>query len=77
MRHEELVEAIIGVSKLVNASLKVAVIAEHRADDKFIECDLAASAGYIVSGDSRLLKKAGFEKFRIVSVGEFLGILKK
>lgn len=77
MRHEELIEAIVGISRLVNASLKVKLIAEHPADDKFIECALAAGAGCIVSGDSHLLKKAGYEKIRIVSVGEFLGILKK
>jgi len=77
MRYEELIETIIGISKLVNASLKVTLIAEHPADDKFIECALAAGAGYIVSGDRHLLKKAGYEKIRIVPVGEFLGILKK
>lgn len=71
----DLMEAVLNVSRFVKVSRKVNVVAEHPADDKFIECALAAHADYIVSGDRHLLKVARHDKIRIMSVREFLEIL--
>lgn len=70
--HEELIEAVLKVVKFVEVTKKNSVVVEHPADDKFIECALAARADYIVSGDKHLLKVASYMKKRIVSVSEFL-----
>jgi uncharacterized protein len=75
LRHEELIEAVLKVVKFVEVTKKVNVVMEHPADDKFIECALAARADYIVSGDKHLLKVGSYKKTRIVSVNEFLQII--
>ncbi len=73
--HEELIEAVLKVVKFVEVTKKVKVVLEHPADDKFIDCALAARADYIVSGDKHLLKVGSYKKTRIVSVAEVLQIL--
>lgn len=75
LRHENLIEAVLKVVKFVKVTEKVNVVAEHPADDKFIECALAADAEYIVSGDKHLLKIGEYKKTRILSVNEFLVVL--
>ena len=65
--HEELIEAVLKVVKFVEVTKKVNVVVEHPADDKFIECALAARADYIVSGDKHLLKVGSYKKTQIVS----------
>jgi putative PIN family toxin of toxin-antitoxin system len=72
--HEELIEAVLKIVKFVEVTNKVNVVLEHPADDKFIECALAARADYIVSGDKHLLKVGSYKKTQIVSVSEFLQI---
>lgn len=76
LRHEELVEAMLRIVKFVEATERVAVIVEHPADDRCLECALAAGADYIISGDKHLLKIASYRKTRILSVSDFLEILK-
>jgi putative PIN family toxin of toxin-antitoxin system len=71
----ELIEAVLKAVKLVEVAKKVRVVLEHPADDKFIECALAARADFIVSGDKHLLKVGSYNKTRIVSVSEFLQII--
>lgn len=75
LRHKDLVEAVLKVVKFVEVSKRVSVVVEHPADDKFIECALAANADYIVSGDRHLLKIGGYQRTRVLSVSEFLGII--
>jgi putative PIN family toxin of toxin-antitoxin system len=73
--HDELIEAVLKVVKFVEVTKTVKVVLEHPADDKFIDCALAARADYIVSGDKHLLKVGSYKKTRIVSVAEVLQIL--
>ncbi len=73
--HEELIEAVLKVVKFVEVTKKVKVVLEHSADDKFIDCALAAKADYLVSGDRHLLKIGSYKKTRIVTVAEFLKVL--
>jgi putative PIN family toxin of toxin-antitoxin system len=72
LSHEELIEAVLKTVKFAKADKKVNVVLEHPADDKFIECALAAGASYIVSGDKHLLKVGAYKKIQILSVHEFL-----
>ena len=58
--------------KQVARAKKLNVMEEHPADDKFIECALAAGAEYIVSGDKYLLKIANCKKIQTFTVNEFL-----
>ncbi len=69
---EGLIETVVKISKFVSVDRKLAVINEHPADDKFIECALSSDAEYIVSGDRHLLKIGCYKKTQIVSVNEFL-----
>jgi putative PIN family toxin of toxin-antitoxin system len=73
--HEILIEAVLKIVQFVQVTKKVKVVLEHQADDKYIECALAAGASYIVSGDKHLLKVVRYKKIQIVSVNEFLSIL--
>lgn len=76
LRHQDLMEAVFKTAKLVSTTRKVNAVKEHPADNKIIECALAAHAQTIVSGDKHLLKLGSYQKIRIVSVEEFLQILK-
>ena len=75
LRHEELIEAVLKSCKFVKVTKKVKVVLEHPADDKFIECALAAGADYIVSGDKHLLKVGCYGLIHILSVSEFLELI--
>ncbi len=72
LHHEQLIEAVLKIVKFVKVTKKVKVVLEHPADDKFIECALAAGASYIVSGDKHLLKIVRYRKTQILSVNKFL-----
>jgi predicted nucleic acid-binding protein len=65
------------IAKFVKVTEKVKAVLIHPADDKIIECALAAKADYIVSGDEHLLELAGQEKTRILSVNKFLKIMEE
>jgi len=72
LRGENLIETVIKIGKFIRVTKRVTVVKEHPADDKFIECSLAAGADYIVSCDKHLLKMACYRKTKIVLVAEFL-----
>jgi putative PIN family toxin of toxin-antitoxin system len=75
LRREDIVEAVLKIGKFVQVTRKVSVVVEHPADDKFIECALAGSAEYIVSGDKHLLKVGSYKKTQVLSVNEFLQVM--
>lgn len=62
-------------SKIVKPEIKLDIVKEDKADNKFLECALIAKADYIISGDKHLLKLKKFQDINIVSPKEFLGIL--
>jgi uncharacterized protein len=72
LRRKDLIEAVLKIAKLVKVTKKVNVVHEHPADNKFIECALAAGAEYIVSGDKHLLNIGCHKKTKILSADEFL-----
>jgi putative PIN family toxin of toxin-antitoxin system len=75
LRREDWIESVIRIGKFVKVTKKVNVVREHPADDKFLDCALAAGADYVVSGDKHLLKVVCYRKTKILSVNEFLQIL--
>jgi uncharacterized protein len=72
-----LVEQVLKLAKFAKVTDKFSVIKEHPADNKFLECAIAAKAHFIVSGDKHLLKIVSYEKIRILFANEFLEILEK
>ncbi len=50
----------------------ITVIKEDPADNKFLECAVAADARYIISGDRHLLSFKVFKGIRILPPAEFL-----
>jgi hypothetical protein len=51
------------------------VIAEDPSDNRYLECAVEGDAEYIVSGDQHLLRLATYQKIRILTPREFLGVL--
>jgi putative PIN family toxin of toxin-antitoxin system len=71
-----LVETVLCIGKLVEATDGVGVEIQDPADEKFLECSLSSDADYLVSGDKHLLRVGVVERTRIVSVAEFVEILR-
>ncbi len=59
------------------AKLKLRVIAEDPADDRYLEAAIEGGAGYLVSGDAHLLKLNEFRGVRLVTPNEFLRALRE
>ena len=70
----DLIEAVLKVVKFAEVKQTVKVVLEHPADDKFIDCALAAGAAYVISGDKHLLKLGSYKKIRVLSVNDFLEV---
>ncbi|MDP2168416.1 MAG: putative toxin-antitoxin system toxin component, PIN family [Thermodesulfovibrionales bacterium] len=51
---------------------KINAVKDDPSDDKFIECAVAAGAGYIISGDIHLRNLKSYSGIKIVSPAEFL-----
>lgn len=60
---------------VVEASQPLKVIADDPKDDKFLECAVAGSADYVVSGDAHLLALREYLGIRILSPAAFLAML--
>lgn len=59
------IRLIIEVFEFVKPNEKIDLIKEDPDDDKIVECAVASSAQYIVSGNKHLLK---YEKFRDIKI---------
>lgn len=68
----ELVRLISEVAVVVEPDREVTMIERDPADNRVLEAAVAASADYIVSGDTDLLEIGSFEGVRIVSPREFI-----
>jgi uncharacterized protein len=76
VNRQQLIEMVLQIGKLVQVTSKIRIVEEDPSDDKIIECALASEAEFIVSGDRHLLEVEKHGKTRILSVGEFIKILK-
>ena len=65
--------------ELINPYFSLHLIEDDHDDDKFVDCDFAANATFIVSDDKHFeaLKEIQFPKILVLKLKEFLGILTK
>jgi hypothetical protein len=63
-------------SRKITANEKIDLVKEDPDDNKFLECAVAASADYIISGDEHLLKIREFRGTKMLSPAEFIEMLK-
>ena len=70
-------EAILPFFETVRVKVPHFTMLRDPDDAKFIECALAASVPWIVSGDSDLLDVGRVESVRIITVREFLDHMKR
>jgi len=73
---EDLIGQIIKLAKFVKVTTKIEVITEHPADNKFIECAQAAEVDYVVSGDKHVLNVGTYRQIKVLSVTEFVELLR-
>ena len=63
--------------ELVNTYFSLHLIEADHDDDKFVDCEFAANATYIVSDDKHydILKDISFPQLLVLKLKEFLGLL--
>lgn len=71
-----LINLIEHEAAVLSDSLHFNVIKEDPGDNKFLACAVEARANYIVSGDKHLLNLRHYRNISIVTVREFLEIIK-
>jgi uncharacterized protein len=76
LTRQQLIEQVLKIGKFVKATSKLMVVQEHPADNKFLECAIAANADYIVSGDRHLLNIVSYKTIKILPVTAFVELLK-
>ena len=75
LRRQELMGQVLKNAEFIKTAIKVEVVTEHPADNKVLECALAAKADYIVSGDKHLLKVVSYKKIQVFSISDFLELI--
>lgn len=75
MHRKDLIEQVLKAASFVQVKSRVKVIEEHPADNKFLECALAAKANYLISGDKHVLKVLSYKQTKILSVNDFLKLI--
>lgn len=63
------------LAEFVHVTSNIA-ISRNKEDDKFINCALDGNCNYIISGDKDLLEIKEYNGIRIITVKEFLQIIK-
>ncbi|HMC29558.1 MAG TPA: putative toxin-antitoxin system toxin component, PIN family, partial [Candidatus Angelobacter sp.] len=76
-RLDEAIANLLDFTQLVKPTYTVSVIADDPDDDRIIECAIASSSQFIVSGDKHLLRLTRYENIRILKVSEFLALVPK
>ena len=69
------IKTISKTSKVIVPQQKFNVVNEDPTDNKIIECAVAASASFIVTGDRHLLSLEKFKGIKIVSPKDFLSFV--
>lgn len=64
------------VARTVNPAVRLDVIKEDPDDNKILECASAAGSDYIVSGDEDLLRLGRYDSTKILSVSDFLALMR-
>jgi hypothetical protein len=74
---EEIAEATLIVrdaARVVAPAVKLDVIREDPADNRILECAVAAGSDYIVTGDKDLLRLGTYDSIKILTVSDFLNV---
>jgi putative PIN family toxin of toxin-antitoxin system len=67
---------VFKVAKLVEPDFSVNLVKDDPSDNRVIEAAISGKAKYIVTGDSHLLSLGEVEDIKIVSVKDFIRIIK-
>jgi len=59
------------ISEILHPTSTVSVIKKDPADNKVIECAIAANADFIISGDAHLLELGEYRNIKILSPSDF------
>ncbi|MDI6892742.1 MAG: putative toxin-antitoxin system toxin component, PIN family [Actinomycetota bacterium] len=73
----DLIKKLLERAEIVNPPQRLKIISEDDADNRILECALAYSADYIISGDSHLLNLGDYKGIEILSPDEFLSLKHK
>ena len=65
-------ETILSCSRVILPQVKIDIVNDDPADNKILECAIAANASYIVSGDHHLLQLESYKQINIVSATQFI-----
>jgi uncharacterized protein len=68
-------ETILSCSTVILPQVKIEIIKDDPADNKILECAVAANAAYIVSGNHHLLQLGSYKQINIVSAKQFIELL--
>jgi predicted nucleic acid-binding protein len=61
---------------VIDPEISISIVKRNDADNRILECAIAANADYIVTGDRRdLLPLKQFQGIKIVSSGQFISVL--
>ncbi len=72
---EEIKNALLDwclITRIVVPKEKITIIRDDPADNKVLECAIAAGAEFIITGDKHLLKLKKFRGISIITAKEFL-----
>ena len=67
---------IFKVSKVVKPDFSVDIVKEDPSDNRVIEAAISGKAQFIVTGDNHLLSLKNVENIKIISVKDFLKIIR-
>ena len=65
---------ITAIATIVEIPKTLKVIEDDPSDDIILETAMVGNVDYLVSGDPHLLKLKEFEKIKIITASEFLGV---
>jgi len=68
----EIRNAIEELGELIEPEKKVNIIKKDPADNRILECAMAANADFIISGDHHLLELKQYKNIPIITTSEFL-----
>ena len=65
---------ITEIARTTTPAVQLSVIKEDPADDRILECAVAAGADYIVSGDNDLLRLGQYDGMPVMNPSDFLAL---
>lgn len=72
---KEFVSLVIETAHIVEPAITLSALRTDESDNRVLECALAASVDYIISGDKHLLSLREFQAIKILTPDSFLKLL--